>query len=53
MNVIDCYGDIVLCLPDCGKCKITGENPGYMDECPTDEYDGDCCPEMCIHYTED
>jgi len=53
MEIVDSYGDAVLVLPDSARCTRAGENPCYMDDCPTMEFDGDCCPELCQFYTED
>ena len=53
MEIIDAYGDELFMLPDKAKCRCTGENPDYMDECPTGEFEGSCCPELCDFYTED
>ena len=53
MQIVNSFGDAVEALPDNGRCKRAGENPVWMDDCPTDEFDGDCCPEMCEYYTED
>ena len=44
------------CLPDNARCKISGENPEVMCECPMKKYDPQgniCCPETCEHYTEE
>ena len=53
MKVIDAYGDKVQSMPESAKCLCTGENPEYMNACPIDDFEGDCCPELCDHYTED
>lgn len=44
------------CLPDCARCRLTGENPETMDKCPAYNFDdhGDVCvPELCNEYEEE
>ena len=53
MEIVDSYGGKIFVLPDNAKCSRAGENPCYMDECPTGEFEGSCCPELCDFYTED
>ena len=45
----------VFVLPECARCRLTGENPMDMDCCPISKVDdfGDVCmPEMCDEYQE-
>lgn len=56
MKIKTADGICIYCLPDFAKCKVTGQHPCDMDECPTYEFDefGDVCqPEECEHYSED
>lgn len=39
-------------LPDCAKCKFTGEHIEDMDECPCCD-SGICTPDTCFNYEED
>ena len=54
MTVYDGFGDEIHNLPEHAKCKITGENPMTMEECPgVSDYDTTCYPGTCRFYTED
>lgn len=47
----------IMVLPDCAKCKLTGESPLEMGECPMGFFqDGDediCISGECEEYTEE
>ena len=53
MNIVTVYGDAVEIVPENGYCKLTGDNIDCMIDCPSGEFDGDCCPEICNYYVED
>lgn len=40
----------IYCLPDDAHCKLCGENPLYLSECPAGE---DECSGECPYYTEE
>lgn len=49
------HGDVIFVLPDHAKCKLTGQNPQEMDNCPIcnfDDYGCLCVPELCEEYIE-
>lgn len=39
------------CLPDCARCKLSGESPEHMIECPKGRWA--CVPEYCEEYVEE
>lgn len=56
MNLYTADGISYHCLPACARCKISGESPETMDECPDRRFDDQglvCIPELCDAYTED
>ena len=52
MRVQTSDGIDIYVLPDCAKCKITGEHIDDMDECPCCD-SGICTPDNCVNYEED
>lgn len=52
MTVKTSDGIRIYVLPDCAKCKITGEHIDDMDECPCCD-SGICTPDTCFNYDED
>lgn len=56
MRILTGSGIDIECLPDCGRCKVSGKNPEQMDMCPIYNFDdfGDLCvPELCDEYSEE
>lgn len=56
MNIMTPGGGEIYLVPECVRCKITGQNPVDMDECPICNFDdtGDICvPELCEEYMEE
>lgn len=52
MTVKTSDGVDIYILPDCAKCKFTGEYIEDMDECPCCD-SGICTPDTCFNYDED
>ena len=52
MTIRTSDGIDIYCLPDCAKCKYTGELVEDMDECPVND-SGVCIPDYCYWYVED
>lgn len=46
----------IMILPDCAKCKLTGNSPLNMEDCPMGFYQDDdddiCLPGDCEYYSE-
>ena len=56
MNIRTQWGDMIHCLPECARCRITDKSPEDMDTCPIlnfDDFGAECVPELCEQYEED
>ena len=56
MNIRTQWGDMIHCLPECARCRITDKSPEDMDTCPIlnfDDFGAECAPELCEQYEED
>ena len=49
MDIQTSDGIVIYCLPECAKCKLTGEHVEEMDECPCCD-SGICTPDVCYYY---
>lgn len=49
------HGMELFCLPSNARCRVTGQNPERMKECPLadlPEEKEECIPEICDEYIE-